>query len=114
MSRVRRTLAQCLAGRPFDIRAVMRQGFSVPSTVGALDLLERFRTTGQQLAVVSDDHGGMLGVVLPDNLLDEMVANIDAGGHGRTTRSVCMRIVTAYCSAATFKGRTCEAHFPRY
>lgn len=73
-------LAQCLGGQPLDLRAVLSQPLQVPGSMPALDLLEQFRKTRQQVAVVLDEYGGLQGVVMLDDLLEPVVGDIDPDG----------------------------------
>ncbi len=59
-----------------DLRSVMREPYFVPRTKSVKDLLEEFRTTKQQLAIVADDGGGTAGLVTIEDLLEEIVGDI--------------------------------------
>ena len=73
-------LAQCLAGRPLDLRAKLRQPLYVPATMSALTLLERLRTSRQPVAVALDEYGGVQGVVMLDDLVEAVVGELPLPG----------------------------------
>ena len=59
-----------------DLRLVMREPFFVPLTKSVKDLLEEFRRSNQQLAIVQDEYGGTAGLVTIEDLLEEIVGDI--------------------------------------
>ena len=73
-------LAQCLSGEPLDLRAKLRPPLYVPATLPALALLERFRSSRQRLALALDEYGGLLGVVMLDDLVEAVVGDLPEPG----------------------------------
>ena len=71
-------LVRCLAGEAFDVRAVLWQPLYVPSSMSALELLERFRKSRQHLAIALDEFGGLQGVVVLDDLVEAVVGELPA------------------------------------
>ena len=69
-------LEQALAGSPLNFEAVLRQPLFVPESLPALAMLERFRRTGEQLALVVDEYGGMAGLVTLDDILEAIVGGL--------------------------------------
>jgi putative hemolysin len=59
-----------------DLAEVMRDPFFVPLTRSVKDLLEEFRRSNQQLAIVQDEYGGTAGLVSIEDLLEEIVGDI--------------------------------------
>ena len=60
----------------FALKKIMREVYSVPNTKRVRELLQEFRRTGIHLAVVSDEHGGVDGVVTIEDLIEEIVGEI--------------------------------------
>jgi putative hemolysin len=62
-----------ISGQPVDdLRAHLRQPLFVPESTGALRLLEKFRATGNELALVVDEYGGIEGMVTLADVLEEV------------------------------------------
>lgn len=74
---------QQLAKEPFDLQALLRQVPFVPETLSVKILLANFRRQHQHMAIVIDEHGGTLGLVTLEDLLEEVVGEVrdefDAG-----------------------------------
>ncbi|MGQ0642625.1 MAG: hemolysin family protein [Gemmatimonadaceae bacterium] len=83
-------LVQCLTSQPFDVRVLLQQPFYVPATLPALDLLERFKKAPREVAVVLDEYGGLLGVVMFDDLAATVVGEIDSVA-GQESRGIVRR-----------------------
>ncbi len=72
-----RDLFDCLAtGRPICVRELCRAIPFVYRTKRINDLLAEFRRSNQQMAVVTDDYGGTLGLVTMEDVLEELVGEI--------------------------------------
>ncbi len=61
-----------------DIRAIMLQPVFVPESAKSLTLLERFRSTGVEMAIVVDEYGGVLGLVTLTDVLEAIVGDVSA------------------------------------
>jgi putative hemolysin len=59
-----------------DIRALTRTVVFVPENKRVDELLEEFRRSNTQLAIVQDEYGGTAGVVTVEDLLEEIVGEI--------------------------------------
>lgn len=57
-------------------RELMRETLFVPDTVRISDLLRRFRSRRQHLAIVLDEYGGTAGLVTLEDLLEEIVGEM--------------------------------------
>ncbi len=73
-------LAQCLRGEPPDLLALLHQPPYVPESVPALHVLERFRESGDHLALIIDEYGGVAGMVTLSDILDAIVGDIPEFG----------------------------------
>jgi len=61
----------------FDVRRMMRKAPYVPETKTLDELLEEFRSTKVQIAIVLDEYGGTAGLVTIEDILEEIVGEID-------------------------------------
>ena len=60
-----------------DIEALLREPHLVPETKDLAALLADFRRTGQHMAIVVDEYGGMEGIATLEDLLEEIVGEIE-------------------------------------
>lgn len=67
---------QQLAGDPFDLRSLLRKVSFVPETLSVKSLLASFKRLHQHMAIVIDEHGGTLGLVTLEDLLEEVVGDL--------------------------------------
>jgi CBS domain containing-hemolysin-like protein len=67
---------QELAGEPFDLPSLLRQVSYVPETLPIKSLLASFKRLHQHMAIVIDEHGGTLGLVTLEDLLEEVVGEV--------------------------------------
>jgi CBS domain containing-hemolysin-like protein len=67
---------QQLSGDPFELRPLMRPVSFVPETLPVKALLGEFQRQRQQIAIVIDEHGGTLGLVTMEDLLEEVVGDV--------------------------------------
>lgn len=58
-----------IAGRPVDLRALMKPAPVVPDQVDAMDALEALRQADVPMALVHDEYGHLEGIVTPADLL---------------------------------------------
>jgi putative hemolysin len=69
-------LTQALAGGPLQLAAVVREPLFVPEGLGAFELLERLRASGQTVALVMDEFGGIAGLVSVDDVATALMGAI--------------------------------------
>lgn len=69
-------LVECLAGRPADVRQVLRPPLFVPESAPAARVLEQLRQTDIKIVLVVDEHGGVSGLVTITDLLEEIVGDL--------------------------------------
>jgi putative hemolysin len=67
---------QQIGEKPFDLRALLREPFFVPETLPVGELLTTFRAQHQHIAIVIDEHGGTLGLVTFEDLIEEVVGEV--------------------------------------
>jgi putative hemolysin len=63
-------------GRSVDLRRVMRVPLLIPENKRVDELLDEFRHSNLQLAIVQDEYGGTAGLVTIEDLLEELVGEI--------------------------------------
>jgi putative hemolysin len=66
-------LRQFLSGQPTDIREALRPPLFVPETASALKVLDLFRREGSHFAIVTDEYGGIQGLVTDMDILEAIV-----------------------------------------
>jgi putative hemolysin len=59
------------------IEELLRPAHMVPETKDLAALLQEFRRTGQHMAIVVDEYGGLEGIVTLEDLLEEIVGEIE-------------------------------------
>ena len=67
---------QQLSGEPFDLQPLLRQVPYVPENLPVKALLASFKRQHHQMAIVIDEHGGTLGLVTLEDLLEEVVGEV--------------------------------------
>jgi putative hemolysin len=71
-----------------DIRRLLLPPVFVPESMPALKVLESFRSSKTQLALVIDEYGGMLGLVTLFDILKAIVGNIPQTGEQESEMAV--------------------------
>jgi putative hemolysin len=70
-------LQQKILGK-VDIQSLLQQPLYVPENINALDLIQRFRESSQQVAIVLDEYGGMHGLISREDILEAIVGDLPA------------------------------------
>lgn len=78
--RTKDLLAQSLACKPLDLRPLLRPARFMPETISALKAMELFRARGVHLALVTDEYGGIQGMVTHHDILEAIVGFIPSAG----------------------------------
>ena len=60
----------------FNIREILRPPFFIPETMRILELLKEMQRTNQKFAIVSDEFGGVSGVISMEDIIEEIVGDI--------------------------------------
>ncbi len=69
-------LIQSLAGQPPNLERVLRPALFIPESVSVLNALDIFKEKGTHIALVTDEFGGIEGLVTPDDILESIVGDI--------------------------------------
>jgi len=73
-------LIQSLAGETIDLKAVLRPALFVPESIPVFEVLDRFKQTQSQVALVIDEYGILQGLVTLDDILEAIVGDIPDPG----------------------------------
>jgi putative hemolysin len=76
MVRAKDLLAQSLAGQPLDIRALLRPPLFVPESTTALKALELLKQQRVHMALVTDEYGGIQGLLTHNDILEDIAGRI--------------------------------------
>jgi len=66
-------LACCVRDQPIDIPSLIHPALFIPESMSALTMLEQFKLKGDDLGVVIDEYGGMLGIVTLHDVLTDII-----------------------------------------
>jgi CBS domain containing-hemolysin-like protein len=67
---------QQLADEPYELQRLLRKAIYVPANLPVKRLLSNFRKMHQHMAIVIDEHGGTLGLVTLEDLIEEVVGEV--------------------------------------
>ena len=63
--------------KTIDLKEIMNEPLFVPETIYIDDLLYELKRTRNQMAILNDEYGGIVGIVTLEDLLEEIVGEID-------------------------------------
>ncbi len=73
---VRSVLDRMLQGEPFNLKQNIKNVQFVSENTSALQVLKYFRQTGEKIAIIIDEYGGVDGLVTLDDILEALVGDI--------------------------------------
>lgn len=71
-------IEQNLQGKAINVALAMTPALFVPEGMGALDLLEKFKTERAHVAIVTDEYGSVRGLITITDLVEAIVGEIPA------------------------------------
>jgi putative hemolysin len=74
--RAKDLLTQSLSGQPLDLKALLRPALFVPESTSALRMLELFKQKGTHVALVTDEYGGVQGLVTHNDILETIAGAV--------------------------------------
>jgi putative hemolysin len=74
--RTRDLIGQLLENKPIHLASIVQHPLFVPEGMEALDLLERFKSEREHLAIVTDEYGGVSGLVTINDLVEAIVGEM--------------------------------------
>ncbi|BAQ59998.1 magnesium and cobalt efflux protein CorC [Geminocystis sp. NIES-3708] len=79
--RTRDLLTTQLLGEEIDLRKIMKPPFYIPENARTLSVIEEFKRTGIHIALVTDEYGGIEGLVTLNDLMEAIVGDIPSLDH---------------------------------
>jgi len=74
--RIRTLLTAVVENQPVDLEAMMQPPLYVAASMRALNVLEQFRQTGVHIALVTDEFGGIEGLLTLNDLMEAIVGDL--------------------------------------
>ncbi len=78
MVHVKDLLLQCMAGQPLNLQSVLHEPLYVLESTSTLKVLELFRKTGTQAALVIQEYGDIEGLITLNDILEAIVGDISS------------------------------------
>jgi putative hemolysin len=78
MVHVKDLFQQCITGRPLDAKAVLQEPVYVLESANTLKVLEIFKQTGTQAALVIQEYGDIEGLITLNDILEAVVGDISS------------------------------------
>src|SRR6266571_4283126 len=69
---------QCINGQPLDVKAVLQEPVYVLESASTLKVLEIFKQTGTQAALVIQEYGDIAGLITLNDILEAVVGDISS------------------------------------
>lgn len=64
-------------GENFDLTALIKKPVFIPRTMETFRLVEKFKSGGEQAAIVNDEYGGVIGFITLDDIAQEIVGIVE-------------------------------------
>ena len=77
--------------KPFNLSIFIKEIIFVPPTMRSLDLLLKMRETGNKLAIVVDEYGGVDGLVSFMDIIEEVIGDIQDAAEIRNQRKKVLK-----------------------
>ena len=84
----RNLLSRAINGEPLDLRSSLTHPLYIPESMPALKTLELFRQSGEHLALVIDEFGGLQGLITYYDILEAIVGDMPSMGEPTDPRMV--------------------------
>ena len=78
MVHVKDLLVHCLAGQPLEVQAALQEPLYVIESTSTLKVLELFKQSGQQVALVVQEYGDIEGLITLHDILEAIVGDISS------------------------------------
>jgi len=78
MVHVKDLFQQCINGQPLDVKAVLQEPVYVLESASTLKVLEIFKQTGTQAALVIQEYGDIEGLITLNDILEAIVGDISS------------------------------------
>ncbi len=75
--RTKDLLTHLVTENTINLRAILHPAFYVPQTAIALDVLQRFKTSEVNSAVVVDEYGSLAGIVTLNDIVEQVLGDLD-------------------------------------
>lgn len=72
----REILTQTLSGKSLNLKALVRDPLFLPESIASLKLLEEFRKSGKETALLLDEYGGLQGLITPSDILKALLGDV--------------------------------------
>ena len=82
-------LSQSLEGQPLELEPLLHLPLFVPEGMSALSVLELFRNSGAQIALIIDEFGGIQGMVTHNDLLEAIVGDLPPDDDSEEPQAIC-------------------------
>jgi putative hemolysin len=74
--RVKDLLSAYLTGEPVDLQKILKTPLFIPESTRALNVLETFKQSGTHIALITDEYGGIEGLVTLNDMVEAIVGEL--------------------------------------